>query len=319
MEKPLVSIVTPCYNGEKYLDRFFQSVLSQTYPNIELIFINDGSTDNTEEKALSYNDQLESKNIHFIYQKQNNAGQAAALNRGLKLFTGEYLTWMDSDDVIMPDFIEKRIEYLDQHPDSVYCYGQVNVVNEEEPDLIVATYNKRISDIHTSFFEDLLYVRNVFYPGYTVRTDALDGIIKGREIFSGRGGQNAQLLLPLAWEYGEPDYVEGSVYKYYLRADSHSHSQNTSEKVIRQLEQYKTILIETIKRIPDPKAQGYIEIVRKHYARLLFGNAVDTMDGRVIRKYYKDLKELKIASMRDFALCVKYTCIMPVLIKIRKD
>ena len=53
----LVSIITPCYNGEDYLPQFFESVLNQTYPNIELIFINDGSTDNTEKVALSYRDR----------------------------------------------------------------------------------------------------------------------------------------------------------------------------------------------------------------------------------------------------------------------
>ena len=53
MTKPLVSIITPCYNGEAFLKRYFESILNQTYPNLELIFINDGSTDRTEEIALS--------------------------------------------------------------------------------------------------------------------------------------------------------------------------------------------------------------------------------------------------------------------------
>lgn len=306
VEKPLVSIVVPCYNGEGYLDRFFKSVLAQTYPNIELVFINDGSADHTEEKALSYKDQFQTKSIRFIYQKQDNAGQAAALNRGLKLFTGEYLIWMDSDDEIMPDFIEKRIEYFDQNPDCEFCYGQVKVVKEEDPDVVVTTYNKRVSDSHTSFFEDLLYVRNVFYPGYTVRTNALDKVIKDREIYSGKGGQNAQLLLPLTWYYGEPGYVENSVYKYYLRSDSHSHSQNTSLKIIRQLEHYEMILTETIKRIPDQKAQSYIETVKKHYTRLCFGNAVDTMDPKVMAVFLRELIKQHNATMHDCLLYLKY-------------
>ena len=98
MTKPLVSIITPCYNGEAFLKRYFESILNQTYPNLELIFINDGSTYRTEEIALSYRERLEKRGITYIYEKQENAGQAAALNRGLKLFTGEYLTWPDSDD-----------------------------------------------------------------------------------------------------------------------------------------------------------------------------------------------------------------------------
>lgn len=59
--KPLVSIITPCYNGEQYIDAYFQSILAQTYTRLELIFVNDGSTDKTEEVALSYREQLEQK------------------------------------------------------------------------------------------------------------------------------------------------------------------------------------------------------------------------------------------------------------------
>ena len=55
----LVSIITPCYNGERYLDRYFNSLLEQTYPSVELIFVNDGSTDNTEKIAMEYGRKLE--------------------------------------------------------------------------------------------------------------------------------------------------------------------------------------------------------------------------------------------------------------------
>lgn len=307
MGNSLVSIVTPCYNGENYLDRFFQSVLAQSYPDIELVFINDGSTDHTEEKVLSYKNQFGARNIQIIYQKQENSGQAAALNKGLKLFTGDYLACLDSDDEIFPDFIEKKVEYLESHSECVYCYGKAIAVYEGDPDTIISTAGKRTSFGDHSFFEDILYVHNVFFSGYLIKTSAFDKAIQNREIFTGRGGQNAQILLPMAWYYGEPGYVDDSVYKYYMRDSSHSHSQNSGEKIIKQLEKYETILIETIKRIPAAEAQKYIESVRRHYARQRFGNAVDTMDGRIIRKYYKELKKLGITTAHDLALCFKYS------------
>ncbi|MBE6127677.1 MAG: glycosyltransferase [Erysipelotrichaceae bacterium] len=307
MEKSLVSIVTPCYNGENYLDRFLQSVLAQSYPNLELIFINDGSTDHTEEKVFSYKDQFDDKNIRFIYQKQENAGQAAALNKGLKLFAGDYLACLDSDDEINPEFIEKRVEYLDSHSECSYCYGKAVTVNEDNPNTIVSIIGKRALSGDRAFFEDILYVHNVFFPGYLFKTAAFDKAIRNRDIFIGRGGQNAQILLPMAWYYGEPGYVEESVYKYYMRSSSHSHNQKSSEKIIEQLEKYETILIETIKRIPDSEAQKYIEAVKKYYARWRFGNAVDTMNGTIILKYYRELKEIGIATTHDKALCLKYS------------
>lgn len=307
MDKPLVSIVTPCYNGEQYLDRFFYSILNQTYPNLELVFINDGSTDRTEEVVNSFRGALETKGVRFIYRYQENAGQAAALNCGLKLFTGEYLTWPDSDDEISPEFIEKMVAFLEMHPEEVYCAGKAVSVQEEDPSTATVVREKRKRTGRLTFFEDILFVRNVFFPGYLVKTAAVDVAIPKREIYTGTGGQNAQILLPLAWHYGEPGYVEDSIYKYYIRKNSHSHSLNTSELIICQLHNYENILVATLKRITEENVQTYIPTVRRHYAKLRFGNAVDTMRADLIRKYYLEMKELHIVTMHDFALYVKYT------------
>ena len=100
--KKLVSIITPCYNGEKYVDRFLTSVLNQTYNNIELIFVDDGSTDKTKDVVLSFKEQFEKRGYDLIYIYQKNAGQAAAINQGLKVFKGEFLMWIDSDDLMFP-------------------------------------------------------------------------------------------------------------------------------------------------------------------------------------------------------------------------
>lgn len=105
---PLVSIITPCYNGENYVTPFIKSVLLQSYNNIEFIFINDGSTDNTEKIVLDYEPEFKERGIKFKYIYQENQGQATALNNGLKIFTGDYLTWPDSDDILHPDNISKE-------------------------------------------------------------------------------------------------------------------------------------------------------------------------------------------------------------------
>lgn len=307
MSKPLVSIVTPCFNGEKYLEHFFNSILNQTYPNLELIFINDGSTDRTEEIVRYYEPLLKAKKIRFIYLYQENAGQAAALNLGLKWFTGEYLTWPDSDDEIMPEFIEKKVEFLQQNTKYVYCYGKAISVNESDPSKVIDSYSKRKNSDRLSFFEDILFVNNVFFPGFLVKVSSLDQVLTRREIYSGPGGQNAQLLLPLAWYYGEPGYVDESVYKYYIHEDSHSHSQDTSERIIQQLHDYEKIVISTLRTISDQEAQKYINSVQKYYAKLRFGNAVDTQRADLISKYYWELKKKGISSVHDFMLYVKYT------------
>lgn len=303
----LVSIVTPCYNGEAYLDRFFQSILRQTYDDLEIVFVDDGSKDKTREIANFYQCEFEKKGIRFVYCFQENAGQAAALNRGLKHFTGEYLLCVDSDDEISEDFVRKRVSFLENNSEYAYCYGKAIGVSDDALKKIICVYEKRNKSGKKDFFEDILYVKDVFFSGYMIRTSAFEKVIQDREIYAGPGGQNAQILLPMAWYYGEPGYVEGTVYTYYIRSSSHSHSQNTSTKFINQLCNYEKILIETIERIADKKAQEYKSDIRQHYARLEFGNAVDTKDAKLIKIYYKKLRNNSCITLHDRMLYIKYT------------
>lgn len=307
MENPLVSMVTPCFNGEKFIERFFNSVLNQTYSNIELILIDDGSKDETGKIIETYKVKFAKKQIKFVYEYQENSGQAAALNRGLKYITGEYLVWPDSDDELMPEFIEKKVEFLQEHREFEYCYGKSIVVNENNPENIIAINKERKQKGRYDFFESIIYARNVFFCGYMVKTAALKEINPDLEIYTGRGGQNAQMLLPFGWFYGEPGYVEESVYKYYIRSNSHSHSQNNSEKIIQQLYNYENILEATIKRISDKRVLRYLKPMRKYYARMRFGNAVDSKNVKLIKEEYKKLLRSREISLHEFALYIKYT------------
>jgi len=102
---PLVSIVIPVYNGSNYVREAIDSALAQTYKNIEIIVVNDGSTDNTEEIVKSYGTKLR-------YFKKENGGVSTALNLGIKKSKGEYISWLSHDDLYYPDKIEKQINEL---------------------------------------------------------------------------------------------------------------------------------------------------------------------------------------------------------------
>ena len=292
MTKPLVSIITPCHNGEAFLKRYFESILNQTYPNLELIFINDGSTDRTEEIALSYRERLEKRGITYIYEKQENAGQAAALNRGLKLFTGEYLTWPDSDDVMVSDAVEKKVDYLEQHPDYGFCICKTKVVNENNPEMKCGYYERMKPEGEDHLFEDILFLKNIYFaPGaYMVRSEELLEVLPDREIYTGKGGQNAQVLLPMAYSY-KCGYMDDILYLYYIREESHSHSITDSKKVIQQLEYYETILLETLKKMGNDIYEKYEGKIKCFYAARKFGNAVDTRDREFIRKEYLEMQK----------------------------
>ena len=104
----MVSLIIPCYNSERYIGRCLESILNQSENDIELILVNDGSTDKSSSIIDHYRHQLENFLTRFVYIEQDNQGVGAACNNAFKKVTGKYLALLDSDDIILPDFIFRR-------------------------------------------------------------------------------------------------------------------------------------------------------------------------------------------------------------------
>lgn len=125
----LVSIIVPIYNMEKYIGTCIESILKQTYIRIEIILVDDGSTDSTgvicDEYAKRY-----CRNIRVIHQK--NGGISAARNAALKEATGKYIFFIDADDYYVPDFIEKMVQVDEEFDYVVGGYIQKNIFSQEE-------------------------------------------------------------------------------------------------------------------------------------------------------------------------------------------
>lgn len=123
---PLVSIVIPVYNGSNYLREAIDSALSQTYTNIEVLVINDGSKDEgkSEAIALSFGNK-----IRYFFKK--NGGVASALNMGIREMKGEYFSWLSHDDVYYPHKISSQIEFLKSVPLNSILYTDFDVINEK--------------------------------------------------------------------------------------------------------------------------------------------------------------------------------------------
>lgn len=117
MRPALVSIIMPVYNGEAFLAQAIDSVLAQRYENWELIIVDDGSTDNTASIIGAYADR------RILAVSQDNRGQAAALNRGLDLAAGDYITTLDADDWYAPNSLSDRVSFLEQHRRMGAVYG----------------------------------------------------------------------------------------------------------------------------------------------------------------------------------------------------
>ncbi|MBI3899535.1 MAG: glycosyltransferase [Gammaproteobacteria bacterium] len=111
---PLVSVVIPAYNGASTLAESLDSVLAQTYPNIETVVVDDGSLDNTSEVLRRYGDKVRSI-------RQPNGGLASARNLGLKHACGDYIALLDADDICLPGRIALQVAFLEAHPELVLC------------------------------------------------------------------------------------------------------------------------------------------------------------------------------------------------------
>lgn len=107
----MISVIIPAYNGELFIERCLESVFWQSYSNIEVIVINDGSTDNTETILNKY-----AERIRYVYH--SNRGPSAARNQGLKLAEGEFVAFLDADDYWHPEFLQRCLDFLERYPEA---------------------------------------------------------------------------------------------------------------------------------------------------------------------------------------------------------
>ena len=145
----LVSIVMPNYNSEKYIKDTICSVLNQTYQNWELLLVDDCSTDNSLSLARSFDDER-----IRIFQNETNSGAAVSRNYALKMAKGKWIAFLDSDDLWVPEKLEKQIVYMTQN-DIIFSFTDYDVINEEnrivshyKPHLDVCTYTDILKHNH---------------------------------------------------------------------------------------------------------------------------------------------------------------------------
>jgi glycosyltransferase involved in cell wall biosynthesis len=127
-DSPLVSIVMPVHNGQKYIFEAMDSCLNQTYENIEIIVVNDESNDNTLEILNKYS-KISNKVKVISVSKKENLGQV--INEGIRIATGKYIARIDADDIMFHERIKDQVEFLENNSDVVLVGGQVEIINKE--------------------------------------------------------------------------------------------------------------------------------------------------------------------------------------------
>jgi glycosyltransferase involved in cell wall biosynthesis len=233
MTDPKVSIVIPVYNGSNYLKEAIDSALAQTYKNIEIIVVNDGSTDNgaTEKIAKSYGKKIR-------YYSKENGGVATALNLGIEKMKGEYFSWLSHDDLYYPDKVEKQIRFLRGIQfKKVFLYANYSLLKDGVVTPVVHNHE--------------MLVRK---PRYSMLRGCVNGItvLIPKAILNEAGWLNPDLRVTQDYDYWRK--IEGKydfVHMQDVISVTRIHSDQDTQISPRVVEEGDALWIDMIKKLPQ--------------------------------------------------------------------
>jgi alpha-1,3-rhamnosyltransferase len=198
MKQSLVSVIIPAYNHENYVQECIHSIMNQTYQNIELIVIDDGSKDNTWNKLQEIKHKCEKRFYRVYFETKENEGTCTTLNKLIAQATGEFVYLIASDDVAKPQAIEKEINFLQANPDYVLAVGDNEFINSASERIgwdkyhnaaclskaAYKTFGKVLQACHKDVdfnsarfgLYETLVTSNYIPNGYLIRKEALDKI-----------------------------------------------------------------------------------------------------------------------------------------------
>ena len=270
--EPLVSVIIPTYNRAEYLKLALKSVLEQTYKNIEVIVADDGSMDNTAEVVADFNDPQ----IKYFYKK-NTGLPAATRNLGLREASGEYIAFLDSDDMWLPEKLEIQVEYLREHPEYHLAYSNAWIIDG------TGVRKGLIMDLELfkegEIFKDL--VKCNFIPQLTVlmKREVFDDIGFLNEDPALRAVEDYEYWLRVALRY-KIGFVKEPLAMYRV------HSEGVSREMNLAPAQQKTLF----SLLEDPSVPNKNEIMERVY-ELYYPSAMYNWKNSAILTAKKELKK----------------------------
>lgn len=215
--QPRISVIVPVYNVEKYLNRCIDSILAQTYEKLEIILIDDGSTDGSGKLCDEY--AVREERIIVIHQK--NAGQAAARNRALEVMQGEWIAFVDSDDFICDTFIERMLGYaVSYDADIVSCKWK-----EGTEDFLASPRREQTKENIKVYGGRECYL-NYFTPEKLPALESLNvklfkaGLFKGMRFIVGRRMEDMAVMHRIFDRAGRVVFADEPLYYYFQTAES---------------------------------------------------------------------------------------------------
>ena len=296
-----VSVVIPCYNGENTIDRAVASVFSQGYADIEVIVVDDGSTDNSKYRILAWQEKFASADLVLRYVYQENQGLGSAINTGLKQVTGSYLTLLDADDEYLPGAIEERAAYLQEHPECDVVRSNGWIIKGDHRRLFVySDAEKQCADVFTALLRG---ETNNWAGSYMIRTEPLFRFYPDRDIYTSRYGQNLQLLLPVTY-HKSCGFIDKPMMNYIQQANSLSQTADSALAKKRSLENaagYRDIRVYMLKLIvkDSSEQQRYLRLIDGAYWRNILQLAADQQDRKLLLESFVKLKREEVPTLQD--------------------
>lgn len=240
---PLVSVIIPAYNHEDYIEDCVLSVIGQTYENIEIIIINDGSTDKTEEKILKII-ECNDRRIHYV--NQDNRGVCKTLNRGLNIATGKYIAFLASDDMWLPNRLERQINFLEKNKHVGFVFADSKFIfNNDTSNLRFSNYKPILNKL----FYETNFIKNIYFDLFQENFICAITILIRKEALDKVGGfdvnidfEDYDMWLRLSKEY-EAGYIPEVLALYRMHSNNISNDsilmfKGTIKTIMKQFKQY---------------------------------------------------------------------------------
>ena len=254
MTNSTVSIVVTCYNKEQFISKTFESILLQEWDNIELVLVNDGSTDSTRHIISEFEPKFTKRGYRIIVIDQENQGVAAALRNGLMRIGGEFVCQVDADDELDRRYVSTMAGWLSKNPSYMWAACDALKVRENSTVYLQTFQNPSDAELDGCKLVEQYILRriNTYSWIYMIRTDYLKQCKVVESFYTKiKSGQGPQFIFPLMIGGGKLKYFPIPLYKYnYFDPQTHISHSNSFAMLKDRIEGKIKIFIETINNLP---------------------------------------------------------------------
>ena len=252
----LISIIVPIYNVDKYLEECIESLKNQTYKNLEIILINDGSTDESVKICEKYKE----KDNRIVFINKNNGGAASAKNEGLKMATGDYITFVDSDDFIEPDMIEYMVNTIKKYNSDIVQCSFTNLYKNTEKfkqDTIVEQKisSKDFLELFLTKWDSSLFWNKLFKREVIENVFFKEGRCIDDEFFTYKCVINSKSIVT----------SNKIVYNYRMRKSGVMKSESSQKQILKDRVDYMYERYELVRKIYKDLDKSFLEHLLTYY------------------------------------------------------